>query len=353
MTNQTDRDDSPFSDNDSSVEAIVDALRTLANFSTNVSRSRTLLDTFAIPMVFLAFVALSGGLYLLYSLSLNARFLAVSMDSNERVIASNIESLSDNLGKITSNSRTIAIAADAVLSDTAVLEPMRQTLKSINYNLSMLSWLEMYQVLEVSEAGMRENLLDALDSADSSDSDIAATVQRILTATRARFGEMGAVVAADAAFYKRLLEIHDRSPQPVWDAIGDSVGRLLKAADQRLAYLQQSDESSESFAILTRLLAAHECLDWVEGGIPEPQGERERMRFRRFFEDVKKHSTPESDLAHASQDILNELDSRKASRGKARISTAGERDAGTDTDDGEPSGADFRQSAFEQTTCGI
>jgi len=84
------------------------------------------------PSLF-AFVILAAyGFYLVFSLAKDVHFLALSVDANMTVLASNMQAVSDNMSQLTNNVRTMAVSVESINSKVSTLEPMLANIDSMD-----------------------------------------------------------------------------------------------------------------------------------------------------------------------------------------------------------------------------
>ena len=84
------------------------------------------------PTLF-AFVVLAAyGFYLVFSLTRDVHYLALSVDSNMTVLASNMQAVSDNMAHLTANVRTMAVSVESINTKVGTLEPMLANIDSMD-----------------------------------------------------------------------------------------------------------------------------------------------------------------------------------------------------------------------------
>ena len=66
------------------------------------------------PSLFAFIILAAYGFYLVYSLAKDVHYLAISVDSNLTVLAGNMQSVSENMGQLTANVRSMTVTMDAI-----------------------------------------------------------------------------------------------------------------------------------------------------------------------------------------------------------------------------------------------
>ena len=90
------------------------------------------------PSLF-AFVVLAAyGFYLIYSLSKDVHYLAISVDTNMTILASNMQSVSTNMGHLTSNIRTMTVSVESINQKVSTLEPMLHNISSMQNSMQSM-----------------------------------------------------------------------------------------------------------------------------------------------------------------------------------------------------------------------
>lgn len=101
------------------------------------------------PSMF-AFVILAAyGFYLIFSLARDVHYMAISIDTNMTVMASNIQSMSDSMGQMSSNVRNMAVSVDSMARDVHTLEPMLTSIQTMDRAM---------QHMTMSTSGMRDDM---------------------------------------------------------------------------------------------------------------------------------------------------------------------------------------------------
>ncbi len=90
------------------------------------------------PSLF-GFILLAGyGFFLIYSLTRDIHYLAISVDTNMTVMASNFQSVADNMSHMTSTVRTMATNMDEINQKIGTLEPMLTTIDSMDRSMDSM-----------------------------------------------------------------------------------------------------------------------------------------------------------------------------------------------------------------------
>ena len=87
------------------------------------------------PSLFAFIILAAYGFYLVFSLAKDVHYLAISVDSNMTVLASNMQSVSDNMGKLTSNVRTMAVSVESINHKVGTLEPMLTSMDAMEQSI--------------------------------------------------------------------------------------------------------------------------------------------------------------------------------------------------------------------------
>ena len=90
------------------------------------------------PSLF-AFILLAGyGFYLVYSLTRDVHYLAISVDSNMTVMASNFQSVADNMNHMTANIRMVSSTLSEISTKVSTLEPMLTNMSSMDKSMDSM-----------------------------------------------------------------------------------------------------------------------------------------------------------------------------------------------------------------------
>jgi len=90
------------------------------------------------PSLF-GFILLAGyGFFLIYSLTRDVHYLAISVDSNMTVMSSNFQSVADNMNHLTANIRTMTINMEDINQKIGTLEPMLTNIDSMDRSMDSM-----------------------------------------------------------------------------------------------------------------------------------------------------------------------------------------------------------------------
>ena len=90
------------------------------------------------PSLF-GFILLAGyGFFLIYSLTRVIHYLAISVDSNMTVMASNFQSVSDDMSHLTANVRAMAANIEDINKNISTLEPMLTSIDSMDQTMDSM-----------------------------------------------------------------------------------------------------------------------------------------------------------------------------------------------------------------------
>ncbi len=91
------------------------------------------------PSLFAFIVLAAYGFYLIFSLSKDVHYLAISVDSNMTLLASNMQAVSDNMGQLSANIRTIAVSVESINDRVGTLEPMMHNIHSMQESMKSMT----------------------------------------------------------------------------------------------------------------------------------------------------------------------------------------------------------------------
>lgn len=90
------------------------------------------------PSLF-GFILLAGyGFFLIYNLTRDIHYLAISVDSNMTVMASNFQAVTDNMNHLTANVRVIASNMGDISEKISTLEPMLTSIDSMDQTMDSM-----------------------------------------------------------------------------------------------------------------------------------------------------------------------------------------------------------------------
>ena len=90
------------------------------------------------PSLF-GFILLAGyGFFLIYSLTRDSHYLAISVDSNMTVMSSNFQAVADNMNHLSSNVRVIAANMEDINDKISTLEPMLTSIDSMDQTMDSM-----------------------------------------------------------------------------------------------------------------------------------------------------------------------------------------------------------------------
>lgn len=92
------------------------------------------------PSLFAFIILAAYGFYLVFSLARDVHFLALSVDANMTVLASNMQAVSDNMSQLTSNVRTMAVSVEAINGKVSTLEPMLANIDSMDRAMRSMTY---------------------------------------------------------------------------------------------------------------------------------------------------------------------------------------------------------------------
>ena len=92
------------------------------------------------PSLFAFIILAAYGFYLVFSLARDVHYLALSVDSNMTVLASNMQAVSDNMSQLTSNIRTMAVSVESINGKVSTLEPMLANIDSMDKAMRSMTY---------------------------------------------------------------------------------------------------------------------------------------------------------------------------------------------------------------------
>ncbi|EXJ15330.1 hypothetical protein [Imhoffiella purpurea] len=101
------------------------------------------------PSLFAFIILAAYGFYLVFSLAKDVHYLAISVDTNMTVMASNMQSISDRMSQMSSDVRTMTVSVDSMARDVNALEPMLVSMQDMDRAI---------QNMTVSTSSMRQDM---------------------------------------------------------------------------------------------------------------------------------------------------------------------------------------------------
>jgi uncharacterized protein YoxC len=108
------------------------------------------------PSLFAFIILAAYGFYLVYSLTRDVHYLAISVDSNMTVLAGNMQTVSENMGDLSANIRTMAVSVESINNRVATLEPMLANVGSMDR--AMQSITDSTRHMNVAAHNMRNDM---------------------------------------------------------------------------------------------------------------------------------------------------------------------------------------------------
>lgn len=91
------------------------------------------------PSLFAFIVLAAYGFYLVFSLAKDVHYLAISVDSNMTVMASNMQALSVDIGHVSQNVRAMAVNMESISRDVSTLEPILSNMDSMDKSMQAMT----------------------------------------------------------------------------------------------------------------------------------------------------------------------------------------------------------------------
>ncbi len=84
------------------------------------------------PSLFAFIILAAYGFYLIFSLAKDMHYMAISVDSNLTVMASNMQSITDSVSQMSANVRSMSVSVDSMARDVSTLEPMLTSMENLD-----------------------------------------------------------------------------------------------------------------------------------------------------------------------------------------------------------------------------
>ena len=91
------------------------------------------------PSLFAFIILAAYGFYLVFSLAKDVHYLAISVDTNMTLMASNMQSITDSVGQMNASVRDMTVAVDAMARDVATLEPMLVSIQAMDRSMQYMT----------------------------------------------------------------------------------------------------------------------------------------------------------------------------------------------------------------------
>jgi len=91
------------------------------------------------PSLFAFIILAAYGFYLIYSLTKDVHYLAVSVDTNMTILATNMDSVSQNLGEMKKSVGIMSMHMEEINQKVGAMEPMLVNLKSMDQSIRSMT----------------------------------------------------------------------------------------------------------------------------------------------------------------------------------------------------------------------
>ena len=108
------------------------------------------------PSLFAFIVLALYGFYLIDNLQRDVHYLAISVDTTMTTLAGNTQSVSQNMGQMTTNIRAMTVSLDSIDRKVGTLEPMLTNLGSMDDSMRQIT--PTIQSLNYAAHGMQHNM---------------------------------------------------------------------------------------------------------------------------------------------------------------------------------------------------
>ncbi len=91
------------------------------------------------PSLFAFIILAAYGFYLIFSLTKDVHYLAVSVDTNMTTLASNMEQVSKNLDEMTGSVQTMSVHLEEINENVGTMKPMLTNLGSMDQSIRAMT----------------------------------------------------------------------------------------------------------------------------------------------------------------------------------------------------------------------
>ncbi len=91
------------------------------------------------PSLFAFIILAAYGFYLIFSLTKDVHYLAVSVDTNMTILATNMEDVSKNLDEMTHSVQTMSVHLEEINENVATMKPMLTNLNSMDQSIHAMT----------------------------------------------------------------------------------------------------------------------------------------------------------------------------------------------------------------------
>ncbi len=91
------------------------------------------------PSLFAFIILAAYGFYLIFSLTKDVHYLAVSVDTNMTILASNMEEVSKNLDGMTHSVQTMSVHLEEINENVGTMKPMLTNLNSMDQSIHAMT----------------------------------------------------------------------------------------------------------------------------------------------------------------------------------------------------------------------
>jgi len=91
------------------------------------------------PSLFAFIILASYGFFLIYNLSKDVHYLAISVDTNMSVLSESMQNVSENMGQLTANVRTMTVSLDSIDNKVGTLGPILTNMSSMDESMKSMT----------------------------------------------------------------------------------------------------------------------------------------------------------------------------------------------------------------------
>lgn len=115
------------------------AAYSMDRLSTAFENSARRWELIVYPSLFAFIILAAYGFYLIFSLAKDVHYLAISVDTNMTVMASNFQSVAKNMDRLTTNINTMTVTLQGISEDVGTLEPIKTNMENMNSSMAAIT----------------------------------------------------------------------------------------------------------------------------------------------------------------------------------------------------------------------
>ena len=131
----------PKADPESKVEHrdLASSAECLDRLSKSFEASARRWELIVYPSLFAFIILAAYGFYLIFSLANDVRFLAVSVDRNMSIVATQMQRVSEDMDSLTVNVEVMSAAVGAISTNVETLEPILANMDSLDHSIRTMA----------------------------------------------------------------------------------------------------------------------------------------------------------------------------------------------------------------------